>query len=80
MVEEMLEARIIKPSQSSFSSPMVLVHKKGVSMDFITSLPKSKGKNVIMVVVDRLTKYPNFCALSRSFKVSMVVATFMQIV
>eukprot|EP00253_Pinus_taeda_P030264 PITA_30264 len=26
-----------------------------VSMDFITGLPKSEGKNVIMVVVDRLT-------------------------
>ena len=29
-------------------------------MDFITGLPKSKGKNVIMVVVDRITKYANF--------------------
>jgi len=31
-----------------------------VSMDFITSLPKSEGKSVIMVVVDRLTKYAHF--------------------
>jgi hypothetical protein len=29
-------------------------------MDFITSLPKSEGKNVIMVVVDRLTMYAHF--------------------
>jgi len=28
-----------------------------VSMDFITGLPKSEGKSVIMVVVDKLTKY-----------------------
>ena len=28
-----------------------------VSMDFIIDLPKSEGKNVITVVVDRLTKY-----------------------
>ena len=32
-------------------------------MDFITGLPNSKRKSVIMVVVDRLTKYAHFCAL-----------------
>jgi hypothetical protein len=31
-----------------------------VSMDFITSLPKSEGNTVIMVVVDRLKKYAHF--------------------
>ena len=35
-----------------------------VSMDFITGSPKSKGNNVIMVVVDRVAKYAHFCALS----------------
>ena len=46
-------------------------------MDFITSLPKSEGKSVIMVVVDRLTKYAHFCALSHPFKASTVATTFM---
>ena len=46
-------------------------------MDFITSLPKSKGKNAIMVVVDRLTKYAHFYALSHPFKVSTFATTFM---
>jgi hypothetical protein len=43
-----------------------------VSMDFITGLPKSKGKSVIMVIVDRLTKYAHFFALSHPFKASTV--------
>ena len=31
-------------------------HWEEVSMDFITSLPKSEEKTIIMVVVDQLTK------------------------
>ena len=49
-----------------------------VSMDFITDLPKSKGKSVIMVVVDRLTKYAHFCALSHPFKSRTVANPFME--
>jgi hypothetical protein len=43
-----------------------------VSMDFITGLPKSEGKSVIMVIIDRLTKYKHFFALSHPFKSSTV--------
>ena len=49
-----------------------------VSMDFIIGLPKSEGKSVIMVVVDRLTKYVHFCALSHPFKESTIATTFME--
>ena len=49
-------------------------------MDFITSLPKSEGKSVIMVVVDRLTKYAHFYALSHPFKASTVTNSFMELV
>jgi hypothetical protein len=51
-----------------------------VSMDFITGLPNSKGKGVIMVIFDRITKYTHFCALSQPFKANTVVAAFMEIV
>jgi hypothetical protein len=47
-------------------------------MDFITGLPKFEGKSVIMVIVDRLTKYAHFCALSRPLKDSTVAITFME--
>ena len=46
-------------------------------MDFVTGLPKSEGKSVIMVVVDRLTNYAHFCALYHPFKASTVATTFM---
>ena len=47
-------------------------------MDFITGVPKSKGKSVIMVVVDRLTKYAHFCALSHPFKECTFPTSFME--
>eukprot|EP00253_Pinus_taeda_P031129 PITA_31129 len=44
----------------------------------ITCLRKSEGKSVIMVVVDRLTKYAHFCALSHPFKAHTVAMAFME--
>jgi len=49
-----------------------------VSMDFITALPKSEGKSVIMVVLVRLTRYAHFCALSHPFKSSTVATAFVE--
>jgi hypothetical protein len=49
-------------------------------MDFIIGLPKSEGKNAIMVIVDRLTEYAHFCALSHPLKASTVSTTFMETV
>ena len=48
-----------------------------VSMDFIKGLPKSAGKNVMMVVVDRFTKYGHFIALSHPFSVSTIANAYM---
>ena len=49
-------------------------------MDFITGLAKSEGKSVVMVVVDKLTKYAHFHALSHPFKASTVTNYFMEMV
>ena len=47
-------------------------------MDFITGLPKSEGKSVIMVVVDRLTKYAHFCVVYHPFKARTITNSFME--
>ena len=48
-----------------------------VSMDFIEKLPMSNGKSVIMVIVDRLSKYAHFMALSHPFTASQVAQVFL---
>jgi hypothetical protein len=49
-----------------------------ISMEFIVGLPKYGNKSVIMVVVDRLSKYAHLCALQHPFKASTVAQVFME--
>jgi hypothetical protein len=48
-----------------------------ISMDFIVGLPKVGNKSVIMVVVDRLSKYAHFCSLPHPFMPVLVVQVFL---
>jgi hypothetical protein len=50
---------------------------RDISMDFIVGLPKLGNKLVIMVVVDRLSKYAHLCALQHPFTESIVAQIFM---
>ena len=49
-----------------------------VSMDFITCFTNFERQSVIMVLVDKHTKYANFCALYHPFKANTIAIAFME--
>jgi hypothetical protein len=48
-----------------------------VSLDFVEGLPKSKGYNYILVVVDKFSKYAHFLPLAHPFTALQVTKLFM---
>jgi hypothetical protein len=52
---------------------------RDISMDFIVGLPKSGNKSVIMVSVDRLSKYAHLYAIQNPCKTSTVAQLFMDL-
>ena len=49
-----------------------------MSLDFVEGLPKSQGFEVILVVVDRLTKYAHFVPLSHPYTTAKVATLYLQ--
>ncbi|KAL2249963.1 UNVERIFIED_CONTAM: Transposon Ty3-G Gag-Pol polyprotein [Sesamum indicum] len=47
-----------------------------IPMDFIEGLPKSDGKEAILVIVDRLTKYSDFIALKHPYTTVSIAKIF----
>lgn len=47
-----------------------------ILMDFVEGLSKSNGFDVIMVVIDRFTKYGHFLLLSHSYNAKEVAEVF----
>jgi hypothetical protein len=66
------ECVTFQKKNSEHTLPVGLLHPflireqkwESISMEFITSLPKVQGKDCIYVVVDRLTKFSHFYAIS----------------
>jgi len=50
---------------------------KDITMDFIEGLPKSEGKDTIMVIVDRFTKYGHVITLAHPFTAQDVAKFFL---
>jgi hypothetical protein len=47
-----------------------------ISMDFVDGLPKVHDKSVILMMVDRFSKYAHFIALSHPYMAASVARTF----
>ena len=62
--------------------PLPILEKPGldVSMDFVEGLLKSHLKSMVFVVVDRLTKYTHFMALSHPYTAAKVANQYMHFV
>ena len=67
-------------SPSGMLQPLSIPHQiwDDLAMDFVEGLPKSKGYDAILVVVDRLSKYAYFSPLKHPFFAKSVAAVFVK--
>ena len=67
-------------SPAGLLQPLSIPHTPwtDVSLDFVEGLPKSMGFEVILVVVDRLTKYVHFVPVSHPYSASKIASLYMQ--
>jgi hypothetical protein len=73
------QAKTLTTASAGLLQPLPIPEQiwEDVAMDFITGLPNSHGFSVIMVVIDRLTKYSHFVAQKADYTSKSVAESFM---
>jgi hypothetical protein len=71
------KGEIVKSSGTLQPLPIPPAIWKDIFMDFITGLPKSGNKSIIMVFFYHLSKYAHFSSLQHPFTTSTVAQIFM---
>jgi len=79
------QCTICQHAKHSLQHPMGLLQPlpipqgvwQNLTMDFIEGLPKSEGCSVILVIVDRLTKYAHFLPVKHPYTAATIAQLFM---
>lgn len=68
----------LKPMGLLQPLPIPMATWEDLSMDFVTGLPAVRGHMVIIVVVDRLSKYCHLGSLSANYSAMLVADYFIK--
>ena len=73
------QAKVANTLHASLLQPLPIPYQiwEDLAMDFIIGLPNSNGFTVIMVVIDRLSKYAHFSPLKSDYTSKLVAEIFM---
>ena len=76
------QAKVSQLHPAGLLSPLPIPNQiwEDVAMDFITNLPVARGYSVIMVVIDRLSKYCHLAPLRANFTSFQVAEVFVNMV
>ena len=66
----------LQPAGLLLALPVPTTVWTDISMDFIEALPKVGGKSVILMIVDRFSKYAHFVALAHPYSAETVAQAF----
>lgn len=78
MIYQQVKTSALKPMGLLQPLPIPVAIWEDVSMDFITGLPVVRGQTVIIVVVDRLTKYCHLGNLPNNYSALSVADYFIK--